>query len=159
MKHYHDYQVTLVGPEEPTKSKNPKAKNTTKREIHFKNLTTGRSVRTFIVNSFVNYNHWKDIIDYPQESKQLVWNFEREMLRWNPAKQTYETPAFELNNRGHIDADSVPITKGKTVDEWISENARNYIIQEQLDTTFGDLFDATDVVKTDEGWVIERSTK
>lgn len=159
MKYYDEYQITLIGPEEESRSKNPNAKNKVMREIHLKNLSTGKSTRTFIVKGFANYDNWRAIIDMPDEAKQVVWHFESTMKRWVPSKQIYEAPVFELNAKGHIDADSVPITKGKTIDEWVEENTKNSIIQEQLDTTFGDLFDAIDVVKTDSGWVIERLVK
>jgi hypothetical protein len=159
MKHHHEYQITLIGPEEDSRSKNPNAKKKKMREIHIKNLSTGKSTRTFIVKGFANYDNWRSIIDMQDEAKQVVWHFESTMKRWVPSKQIYEAPVFELNVRGHIDADSVPIPSGKTIDEWVEENTKNRIIQDQLDTTFGDLFDATDVVKIANGWVIERSVK
>ena len=160
MEHYHDYQIVLIGPEEPTKSKNPNAKGTTKREIWFKNLTTNKNIKTFIVKGFANYDNWKPIIDYQDAAKDLVWNFESTMKQWIPSKQIYIRPKFALNLKGHIDADAVPTTKGKDLSEYLLENEKHTIIQEQLDSTFGMLFDANDIVKLDSGgYAIERVIK
>lgn len=163
----HSYQlVNIFGGHSTTKNKWKGAPMVT---IQFKNLDTNAELETYVLvpgtykdgmrdfDGFDNYRNWKDIIDHFEIVKEYIWSFKSEITDGITGQQA---PFItKKNDKVYIvNADAEPVFIDILVTDYDPPKPVSHaVIQEPLQTTFGSLFDAEDIVELETGkFVIER---
>lgn len=165
----HSYQ--LINIFDGYSNTNNKWKGAPMITIQFRNLDTGADLETYVIvpgtykdgmrdcKGFANWRQWESIIRYFDDYKKNIFHFDPEITNIYGQSGSFIT---KKNNQTYvINADTKPVLTDRLVNDYQPVKPISHVtIQEQLDNTFGMLFDAEDIIQLkDGGYAIERVIK
>jgi len=135
--------------------------------IQFRNLDTLEELETYIIvkgtyedgirdcNGFRNWRQWETLIRQFDDYRDHIIRFQPDSI------EAHEFVKRKNKNNGNyvINADTKPIPTGELAADYqpTVKPVKHHIVQEQLNTTIGTLFDFDDVVEIEPGrYVLER---